>query len=38
MKNLLPRNLKIDRDDKKYTIFQKSRNDLLENDDYNNSD
>lgn len=34
MKNLLQRNLKINRDSEKYTMFQKRRNTMVENDDY----
>lgn len=39
MKNLLQRDLKINRDDKKHTMFQKRRNAMAENDDFpKNSD
>lgn len=34
MKNLLQRNLKINRDNEKYTVFQKRRKTVVENNDY----
>lgn len=39
MKNLHQRDLKINRDDKKHTVFQKRRNTVVANDDFpKNSD